>query len=53
VVKRNAVPTFSTEIIKALAESLPEPLSKRRRQLLPQILSEWISTDLPVVPANY
>jgi hypothetical protein len=47
VVKQYAVRTLSTETIKAITERLPEPLSDRRRQLLPKVLREWIRTDLP------
>jgi hypothetical protein len=31
---------------KSIADSLPEPICSRRRELLPQILREWSRTDL-------
>ena len=46
--KGNAAPKFSTDTIKAIADSLPEPQSKQRQQLLPRILREWARSDLPV-----
>jgi hypothetical protein len=36
---------FSAQNIKDIAESLPEPVCERRRELLPQILSEWGRVD--------
>jgi hypothetical protein len=37
---------FSAQIIKSIAESLPEPVCDRRCELLPQILREWSRNDL-------
>jgi hypothetical protein len=37
---------FSAQNIKDIANSLPEPVCERRRELLPQILHEWARTDL-------
>jgi hypothetical protein len=39
-------PNFSDEIVSDIANSLPEPLNKRRLELLPKILCEWGLTDL-------
>jgi hypothetical protein len=36
----------SVQIIKHIADSLPEPVCERRRELLPQIIHEWSYTDL-------
>src|SRR5262249_8017742 len=46
MVERNAVPNFSSEVMKAVADSLPAPRSEERRKLLPQILQEWSRTEL-------
>jgi len=40
------VSDFSAQAIKSFAAALPEPMCERRRELLPQILREWIRTDL-------
>jgi hypothetical protein len=46
VVKRNAAPEFSPEIMNDIAESLPTPRSKRHRDLLSRILREWSHNEL-------
>jgi hypothetical protein len=40
------VSDFSAQAIRSFAAALPEPVCERRRELLPQILREWIRTDL-------
>jgi hypothetical protein len=37
---------FSKTLITEIADSLPEPVCERRRELLPKILHEWSRTDL-------
>ncbi|HEY7243372.1 MAG TPA: hypothetical protein VH678_05755 [Xanthobacteraceae bacterium] len=46
MVKSKAAPEFSTENVKAVANSLPKPQSKRRRELLPLVLREWSGAEL-------
>jgi len=43
----NVAPRFSDKDLKIIADSLPAPRSKRRQELLPQILREWCHVDLP------
>jgi hypothetical protein len=38
---------FSNQVVTNLCHSLPEPVCERRRELLPKILCEWSTTDLP------
>src|SRR5262249_55421097 len=46
LMKGNARPYFSPEIVKEVLASLPEPQTERRHELLPQILDEWSRTAL-------
>jgi hypothetical protein len=40
------LPSFSSDVIEAIADSLPEPRSEGCRKLLPQILDEWSRNEL-------
>jgi hypothetical protein len=45
-VAQRATFKISPEQIRIIADSLPEPVCERRRQLLPRILREWLCSDL-------
>jgi hypothetical protein len=44
-VAQRAIFKISPEQIRIIADSLPEPVCERRRQLLPHVLREWGQTD--------
>jgi hypothetical protein len=40
------IPEFTDEFVQRLADSLPQPLTPSRRELLPLILCEWSNNEL-------